>query len=289
MRVGAAGAKNRRISMKHTVNIDGATVSFRVDGSGPGLLLLHGAGGNGDTNWGSVVQPLSETRLVVRPDYSGSGETIDGGGPLSIPMLAAQAVAAARQAGAAPFDLVGFSLGAIVATYMAAEYPDLVRSVVLLAGSPVSGDARQTHQFELWRDLVRTNRGAMARLLMLSALSPDFLAAMDHRTVSQFVDDIVATNNWGGLARQLELLIAHDVSEQARRITQPTLVIGCTQDVLMPLGHSRTLADLIPKARYEELNTGHLAAIEQPSELTTLLIDFIEGGPGILKTAFPPI
>jgi pimeloyl-ACP methyl ester carboxylesterase len=124
--------------MTNSVEVGKAEVAFRVDGAGPGLMLLHGAGGNSETNWGPVVGRLSERHTVVRPDYSGSGETIDDGRPLTVPMLAAQAVAAAKQAGAIPFDLVGFSLGAVVATYIAAEYADLVRSVILLAGSAAS-------------------------------------------------------------------------------------------------------------------------------------------------------
>lgn len=43
-------------------------------------------------------------------------------GPLTVAVLAAQVVAAASAAGAVPFDLVGFSLGSAVATFIAAEY-----------------------------------------------------------------------------------------------------------------------------------------------------------------------
>jgi 3-oxoadipate enol-lactonase len=261
--------------MFQQVEVSEAKVGFVVDGSGPGLVLLHGAGGNAETNWSSVLGALSAKHKIVRPDFSGSGRTVDDGGPLTIPMLAAQVVAAAEQARATPFDLVGFSLGAIVATYMAAEYPHLVRSVVLLAGSPVSGDIRQTSQFELWRELIRTDRKAMARLLLLTGFSPNFLGSMDHGTVDHIVEGLVANNNWDGLARQTELLMTHDIRDQARRIAQPALVIGCTHDYMMPPAHSRSLAGLIPDARYLEIATGHLAAAEKPDEVAQLILGFL--------------
>ena len=34
-------------------------VAFRVDGSGPGLVLVHGTGGNSETNWSQVVGHLT--------------------------------------------------------------------------------------------------------------------------------------------------------------------------------------------------------------------------------------
>lgn len=94
------------------VEIGGVQVSYRVDGDGPGLVLVHGTGGNADTNWAHLLPVLTRRWTVVRPNYSGSGETRDNGGPLAVEALAAQVVGAAQAAGAVPFDLVGFSLGA---------------------------------------------------------------------------------------------------------------------------------------------------------------------------------
>jgi 3-oxoadipate enol-lactonase len=219
--------------MKPCVEVDEATVDFQVDGAGPALILLHGVAGNSETNWSQLIGRLSKCHTVVRPDFSGSGETVDDGRPLTVAMLAAQAVAAADLAGATPFDLVGFSFGATVATCLAAEYPHLVRSVILLAASSTS-DARQTLQFELWRDLIRIDRRAMARLLLFTSFAPDFLAKMDYPTALQFIEEIGARTNWDGLARQFELLLTQDQRDQAWRINKPTLAIGRTHDYLVP-------------------------------------------------------
>src|ERR1051326_8195152 len=122
------------------IEIASARVAYRVDGTGPGLVLVHGTGGNSATNWDALVERLSKRWKVVRPDYSGSGDTVDDGGPLTTTMLASQVVAAAEAADAAPFDLIGFSLGAAVALQIAADNAAKVRSVVLLAGFASSDD-----------------------------------------------------------------------------------------------------------------------------------------------------
>jgi len=234
------------------VEIDGAMVSYQVDGSGPGLVLVHGTGGNGESNWGHLVERFAAHWTVVRPNYAGSGTTVDDGLPLSVPELAAQVIAAARAAGAAPFDLVGFSLGASVAAYIAAEYPDEVRAVVLLAGFVSGADSRMQLEFELWRDLIRIDRRAMARLLLLTGFSPDFLRSLSAQQVEANIESMVTGNQWEGMGRQVALDLSLDVREHVSRINKPTLVIGCTQDQMVPLAHARTLAAAIPGARYSE-------------------------------------
>ena len=257
-----------------TVDVDGARVAFLVDGTGPALVLVHGTGGDAESNWAGVVESLGMKRMVVRPNYSGSGETSDDGGPLTVEALAAQVVAAASAAGAIPFDLVGFSLGSVVATFIAAEYPEVVRSLILLAGF-VTTDARQGLQFGLWLDLIDADRSAMAQLMLLSGFSPTYLAGLDTATINTMTDDVVAAVNWPGMRRQVELGLLVDVGDQARRVNVPTLVIGCEHDQMVPVHHARRLATLIPDARYAEMNCGHLAVTENPDEFVGLVLDFL--------------
>ncbi|CAH2904168.1 MAG: hypothetical protein PCALPYG88_7240 [uncultured Paraburkholderia sp.] len=261
----------------NTVDVGEARVAYCVDGTGPGLILVHGTGGNSESNWGHLVEHFARYRTVVRPNYAGSGETLDGGEPLTVAALAAQVVAAAQAAGAVPFDVIGFSLGAAVATYIAAEFPMLVRSVVLLAGFASGNDPRQKMQFEVWRDLIRFDRRSMARLVLLTGFSPDFLSHLDDAIIAENVNAITRDINWEGMARQVELDLTIDVVEQARKIAKPVLVIGCTHDHMVPAAHARQLAELIPHARYAEMPTGHLAPLEQPETFVALALDFLRG------------
>jgi len=260
-----------------TVEIDGARVAYHVDGTGPGLVLIHGTGGNAETNWGHLVPALARHWTVVRPDYSGSGATRDDGGDLTAERLAAEVVAAAEAAGAVPFDLVGFSLGAAVAAKIAADYPHLVRRVVLLGAFLDGADPRQRMQFGLWNDLIRTERVAMARLVLLTGFSPAFLSGLGHDGIAEAIAAFVEGNDWEGMARQVDLDLAIDITEEARRIEKPVLVIGCTHDHMVPPAEARAVAAAIPSARYTELATGHLAALEQPDAFITLLDDFLRG------------
>jgi pimeloyl-ACP methyl ester carboxylesterase len=96
-------------------------------------------------------------------------------------------VAAARAGGRHRFDLVGYFLGAAVATFLAAEYPEMVRSLVLVSGFGYGADPRMRLQFDLWLHLARTDKIALTKLLLVSGLSRDFLSAFDEPTVDGIV------------------------------------------------------------------------------------------------------
>ncbi|WP_353074163.1 alpha/beta fold hydrolase [Amycolatopsis carbonis] len=103
-----------------------------------------------------------ESFTVVAPDFSGSGSTVDHGGPVSIADLAAEALAAADDAGLTTFHVAGHSLGAVVAAHLAGTHPARVRSAVLHAAWPKT-DPRQDAEFRYWLALLDHGTDVFAR------------------------------------------------------------------------------------------------------------------------------
>ncbi len=258
-----------------TTPYQGATVAYRTDGAGPALVLVHGTGGDARSNWDGMVGRLSQEWTVIRPDYAGSGDTRDDGRPLTTPYLAGQVIAAAQAAGAERFHLMGYSLGAGVAVEIAGTQPEKVASLTLLAGMASGADARLRLEFELWRDLIRTDRRAMARLILLTGFSPDALSGMGEAAVRQAVEDILSGVNWEGMARQTALDLTIDVEDRLDHIAAPTLVLGCTHDHMVPPAHARHLAERIAGAQYADLPTGHLAPMEAPDAVVDAVSAFL--------------
>lgn len=257
------------------VDFQGIQVAYKVDGSGPPLVLVHGTGGDAESNWGAFVEPLGREWTLIRPNYAGSGETKDDGRQLTADALVGQILAAADAAGAQTFHLLGFSLGAALAAKIAGDHPDRVRSLILLAGFASSQDARLQLQFTLWRDLIATDRQAMARLILLTGFSPDALSALGAEGVKQAMEEILTRTDWEGMARQVELDLSIDVAGSIARIAAPTLVIGCSHDQMAPSSHAKALAAAIPSASYAELPTGHLAPMEQSRAFMDMIVPFL--------------
>ncbi len=256
------------------VKIGEDQVEYESDGHGPRLVLIHGTGADAQTNWAHLLPALTPAWQVIRPNYSGSGGTRDTAPALSMAQVAGQVLGAARAAGPGPYVLAGYSLGAAIATYLAAEYPEEVRAVVLLAGFASGDDTRLKLEFELWRKLIHTDRRSFSQNILLSGFSPPFVSAMSQQQIEDILQMMLTGNDWEGMLRQIELDLIVDVTEQARRITQPTLVIGCTYDHMVPIQHAQALAALIPTATYAQMDAGHLAPIEQPETFVRLLTEF---------------
>ncbi|WP_340116298.1 alpha/beta hydrolase [Pelagibius sp. 7325] len=258
------------------VEIAGARVAYRIDGNGPGLVLVHGTGGSAATSWTGMINRLAARWTVVRPDYAGSGGTVDGGGPLRLDALAAQVVAAAQHAGLASFHVLGFSLGAVVAVKIAADHPDKVLSVVPLGGMLSTAEPRVQLLLRLWSHLIAKDREAMVRHGLLTCFSPDYLARFDTAALERMVAEDLIGTNWEGLARQVELDLSLDVTSEAARVAVPALVLGCRHDQIVPPDiHARALAAAIPGAVYTELESGHCAPFEVPEALLDLVEPFL--------------
>ena len=254
------------------VSVDDANVYYTTEGTGPGLLLVHGTQGTGESNWAHLTDRFTDVRTVVAPDYAGSGQTTDGGGELTVEGLSDQVAAAARDAVTGPVDVVGFSLGAVVAAATAARFPDLVRRLIVLAGWPHGDDARHRLNFELWRDLDRLGFPIFNRFATVTGFTPEYLRELGHEGVEAALAMGVRQP---GLDRQIDLDIRADIRGLLPKITAPTLVVGYTRDQMVPVEGARRLHAAIKDSSYAELDTGHLAIYEKPDEVTKLIRDFI--------------
>lgn len=257
------------------VSVDDASVYYTTAGSGPGLVLVHGTQGTGETNWAHLTDRFTDVRTVVALDYAGSGQTTDDGGDLTVEKLSDEVAAVASEAVDGPVDMVGFSLGAVVAAATAARRPDLVRRLVVLAGWPHGDNARHRLNFELWRDLAATDFATFNRFATVTGFTDEYLRGLGHEGVAEA---LAVAAPQPGLVRQIELDLRVDIRPLLPKITAPTLVIGCTRDQMVPVQGPRDLHEAIPGSTYAELDTGHLAIYEKPDELTTLIRDFILSG-----------
>lgn len=257
--------------MSHTT-VDSATVHYRTEGQGPGLLLVHGTGATGDANYGHLLQEFTEHHTVILPDYAGSGGTTDDGRPLTLEQLADQVLGAADAATDEPVDVVGFSLGALVAVMAAARRPERVRRLVLVSGWARNDDLRKRLGFTLWRRLADLDPELYSHYISLLLFTPGFLANLDQATFDEAVGG-AAVNE--GTLRQIELGLEADIRELLPKISVPTLVVGCRHDQLVPVEHSRELHDAIPGSTYLEIESGHLVPAEAPDKLVDAIRTFL--------------
>src|SRR6201993_4780219 len=234
------------------------------------IVLVHGTMGKSE-DWSRVVGELSNSRSVIRPNYMERDTETNSTNELAIKDLADEVVAAVRAEGKQRFDLVGGSLGAALATCIAAQYPEMVRSLVLVSGFSHGSDPRMNLQFKLWLRLASTDKVAFTKLLLVSGLSPRFLSAFDEPTLNGIIENFVASTDWRPVEQTIRVDLSVDVREYAGRIKTPTLLITAKHDQIVPPAYSE---NLVPEAKTLELDSGHLIFLEKPVELASAILSF---------------
>lgn len=245
------------------------SLSFEVRGSGPGLLLAHGAGGAAAANFPFIAE-LAERRTVVAPDYPGSGETPKAEQPLELDRLVDDVVATAVDSGVETFAVLGYSMGTAVAIRTAARYPERVSALVLTAGL-ARVDRHVGLNLDVWQHLL-DDPDALARFVLLNCFGPEALNSLDgwDEVLRGTADGVPA-----GTGDHLDLLRTIDVRADLPGITVPTLVVATTQDTLVPPHHSRGLASAIPGAKLVEIESGHLIGAQNPDSWLAAIQEFL--------------
>jgi pimeloyl-ACP methyl ester carboxylesterase len=113
-------------------DVNGLSMYYEEHGAGEPLVLLHG--GLGSVEMFAGLRPsLGERRRTIAVDFQCHGRTADIDRPLRPEHLADDVAALIERLGAAPADVLGYSLGAKTALRLAIQHPALVRRLVLIS------------------------------------------------------------------------------------------------------------------------------------------------------------
>ncbi|MCX4854269.1 alpha/beta fold hydrolase [Streptomyces canus] len=256
-------------------NLTAPTFARTRLGSGPGVLLAHGAGSSLAGTYGPVLEALAARHTIVGIDYPGSGDTPRSTTPLSLDDLADQLVAAADAEGLDRFAVSGYSLGGPVAIRAAARHPERVTALVLTAAFP-HRDNRLALASSIQSKIAATgDRELLAEFLLMTALGTQALESMPAEHLQQTLG-YTAASVADGSAEQTDLVGHLDVRDDLPGITVPTLVVSTTDDRLVSSALHRHLAQTIPGAQLAEIATGHLPMLERTEEWLQLITDFLD-------------
>ena len=274
---------------REEITLHGHTVSYRRDGWGPLILLIHGITGSSDT-WLDVIEPLAERYTVVAPDLLGHGASAKPRGDYSLGAYASGLRDLLTALGHEKATVVGHSLGGGVAMQMAYQFPDRCERLVLESSG---GLGREVHLLlraaslpgsEWVLPLVAANRilnagastaGFLRRLGLRAA--PDieelwrgFSSLGDVGARGAFIHTLRGVIDPGG-----QRVNARDRLYLAERM--PTLLLWGGRDRIIPADHGRAAADLIPGSRLEVFpDAGHFPHRDDPRRFVKVLSDFME-------------
>lgn len=217
------------------VRANGLDIAYETVGSGPPLVMLHGAGSTGRVNWGAQIPLFSRAFRLYLPDARGHGGTRwDAADGFTTEDLVADLAAFADAVGLETFHLVGFSMGGMTALTFATRHPERLRTLVV-AGVDTEHEPRTS----VARRLMDADR--------IEREDPQWAADLERRH---------AAGQGPGAWRRLLPAVARDVATQPlmgprelRMVELPVLVAVGDRDQFVPVDHANGLRRLLPDAR----------------------------------------
>jgi poly(3-hydroxyalkanoate) depolymerase len=262
------------------VTVDGVRMRVRIEGRGSPLLLVMGLGGNVEM-WRPLLDAM-DGRQTIAFDAPGTGESDLPRRPLRMTDLATVVGTLLDQLGHHRVDVLGVSFGGALAQQLAIQDPQRVRRLVLAAttfglgsipGNPLT-----------MAILLTPLRYYSKRYLELVAPYLYGRGADDGQLVhQQAVARLHRPPSLAGYYLQMAAIAGWTSLPYLRRIGQPTLVMGGSDDRIVPLVNARILNRLIPDSRLHVVDGGgHLFLLDRARESAAAITGFL-GQPDTLE------
>ena len=239
------------------LQVHNETYGYRRFGGGsphPLVFLQHFTGTL--DNWDpAVTDALASGREVILFENAGIGRS-SGQVPETVQRMAAHALAFLDALGLERVDLLGFSLGGMVAQEIALTRPSLVRKMLLVGTAPEGGEEIMRLEKPKIREIFASNLPASQRLVKLFFAPSASSQAAGEAFIARLAQRIQDREPVSGPEVAKAQIVAFRAWEaytgerfaKLRKIGQPCLVVSGVFDMMIPVRNSYLLSEHLPNA-----------------------------------------
>lgn len=255
---------NHQTAPTQFVEANGIRFAYRRFGKTGGVPLVFNQHFRGTMDYWdpAVTDGLAKNREVILFNNAGVSNS-SGRVPKSFQEMGANAAAFIKALGLTKVDVLGFSIGGMVAQEITAQAPDLVRRLILVGTGPRGADMSTSRSAEIFAGTYDPPE----HLWLAVHFSPSpssraaGLAFLKRKLLRQDRDPEVSEE---AAAAQREAIgkysaPAENVLAYLKDIRQPTLIVQGSNDVIVPAVNSYTLLQNLPNAQlivYPDANHG---------------------------------
>ena len=277
-----------RFELQETT-IHGHRVAYRMMGSGPPVILIHGITSSSE-NWSTVGPMLAEDYTVLAPDLIGHGNSAKPRGDYSMGAFASGVRDLALALDIGPATVVGHSLGGGVAMQFSYQFPERAVRLALIDSGGLGGTVHG-----LLRAATLPGAELVLPLLAGSRVLKVGEAAgrlLDWAGIRLGTDALEMARGHASLRdREARLAFVHtlraslDPRGQRVRATDrlylaaelPLLILWGERDRIIPVGHGRRAHQMVQGSRLEVFESaGHFPHLDEPERFVKTLRDWIQ-------------
>ena len=232
------------------VNANGISMYYETQGQGEPLVLIPYLAAD-QACYAFQVAEYAKHFTCITVDPRGAGNTDKPAGTYTTELFADDVAAFMQALGLGPAHVAGLSLGAATGIWLAAKYPDRVKTLSLHSAWPKS-DAFLRTVVEGWRVMAK-GFGSVTDVVITGifpwCFTPEFYSAKTEyiQSLADFVRGR-PPQPVEAFLRQSEAVLSHDAASQLARITAPTLVTFGRFDLVCSMRFAETLTGNIKNA-----------------------------------------
>lgn len=256
---------------------DGISINYRIDGpEGADWIILSNSLATDLRLWDAEVEYLSQSMRVLRYDTRGHGQSDASPAPYTFDLLCGDLVALMDHLSIEKADIMGISLGGMIALAMGINHPERVGRILCC---DARADAPAPYKAIWDGNIARLHSDGLATLCeptLQRWFTEPFLAEAANKPkldVVRAMFNATAPDGYEGVARCLQSL---DLLADLSKITQPVLYVTGAGDMAAPVAVMQAMSDATPNSRFDVIESAaHLSNLEQPKAFEMIISDFL--------------
>jgi pimeloyl-ACP methyl ester carboxylesterase len=264
-----------------TVKANDINIYYEIHGQGEPLLMIQGYG-QYSAHWTTVIPSFSKEYRVIIFDNRGTGRSDKPETPYTMKMMAADAKGVLDAIGIDKANILGVSMGGMIAQEFTLNYPERVTNLVVgcsnCGGKGSVAPTPEALAFLFSPEMAKLSVAERARQTAPWLWTKEFIDRHPE-AVDMYVDITTKYPTPSqGFTGHASAIAGHDTCERLPQINVPTLVIAGDSDRLIPNENSKIIASRIPGAELVILkNAGH--GFTESPQATTAILDFLKRHP----------
>lgn len=252
---------------------------FLTFGEGRPVLLLHGISNSGRA-WGQQIPALvAAGHQIIVPDHAGHGASQRLSRPFGVADIADDIEVLLAVLGIETLDVVGLSLGGMVALELALRHPRRIGRIVVANSFPQTISPEFKAMAQGWATVFEGPHGPIERFEQSwpALVSDAFQNSAEGMRTYQIWHGIAASTDGTSLAHVARGVTDFDVLARIGELAMPALFITGSADRMSLPVVSKMMAERTPLGSYAEIaGAAHISNVDSADAFNALLLPFLQ-------------
>lgn len=268
------------------IQVNEINIYYESYGNGFPLIMINGLAGtiNGFKSFKSIfnlfISVFSKNFKTIIFDNRGIGQTDDVDKLYTIKKLADDVVGLTEALNLEKANIMGFSMGGMIAQELMINYPEKIEKSVI--GATHYGIPKYIMPSEeVTNTMMRNQEGLSPEEIIKNQISltytgdfiknnPNFI----NTAIQTYISNPVSPKVY---QKQTNAILRFNTSRRLKKVQVPTLILHGKHDVLVPVRNAEILAELIHGSKLKIFeNSAHALIVEEPEEVFNEILNFIK-------------